>query len=143
MIVVFGNRILLQTKLNSADKSRQDSPQLQVRELQVIINICVDSFWVSETYLLADTSMPAGPERLVRAFRAFADGAEPVVDLLATFIRICVVCLRRRALRVTPTCWVPFCRLLPYSGVDLTDSRACQYKVASGHDVGAILRGCR
>src|SRR5882762_8680337 len=87
--------------------------------------------------------MPTSSKRLVRAFGPFTHGAESIVDLFTTLIRISLIGLRCRTLGIAPPGWVPFSWLLPYPGVNLTDGWASKDEVACGHDVSAVLRGRR
>lgn len=87
--------------LNAAHHSGEHYAKLQVREL------------------FADAPMSTSTERLVRTFRALANGTKPIINLLAVFIRVLLKRFLCLALWVRPPTRHPFSRLEPQRFIHL------------------------
>lgn len=121
MIVV--RRYFINPNLHHANDSRNKRAQLEVRKL------------------LADTPMLARAERLIRALRALAHCAKPIVDLLPVLIRVHLERLGRYAFRVAPAERVPLVSVLPHRGIDLAHRGRGEDVGALGYDIDAVFRG--
>lgn len=86
MIIVLWHR-LIQPDLYLAQHRCKDGSQLQVCELGKE-QLSQHSAMRIVTYQLADTTVSASAERLVRTICTLAHGTESIVDLLAVVIQI-------------------------------------------------------
>ena len=94
------------------------------------------------TNLLANAPVSASTKRLVRAFCTLAYSTKSKINFLATFIRIRFECLSGNTFGVAPPSWVPNFCVVPYLRIDLADTGRSKDVVATGYNIGTVLRGC-
>jgi hypothetical protein len=100
-VVVRWRNTARDTHLNVAHHRAEQHAKLQVRKL------------------FANAPMPTSTERLVRTFRALANGTKPIINLLAILISVLIKRFLSLALWVNPPTWDPFPGLEPQRFIHL------------------------